>query len=183
MNSPEAQVTRKMLLATDLSPAVTARSTAQFCGRGRRAPSAQLIAAGMLDPAQAEQYAFDQASRSWNKLPIPLSGCAGVYGRPCGSPRAYRAGQREMARETTAKLAGEERVAPALRERLTLVVERWCAESALEWFVEEHELDLTMIGSQGQGCVFDAVIGGTSRRLVDALENNLPTVFYSGTGE
>jgi nucleotide-binding universal stress UspA family protein len=78
-----------------------------------------------------------------------------------------------LEREVTAKVLGDERIDPALRKRITVVIEHGAPEALLDEFVEHQQLDLTVIGSNGRGAVFDALIGSTAKRLVETLEGDL----------
>lgn len=78
-----------------------------------------------------------------------------------------------MEREVVARVLGDERLDPSLRERITVVIEHGGLEVLLDNFIEAQHMDLTVIGSYGRGAVFDAVIGSTAKQLVEALEGDL----------
>jgi nucleotide-binding universal stress UspA family protein len=46
-------------------------------------------------------------------------------------------------------------------------------EALLPDYVEDHRIDLTVVGSNGHGALFDAVIGSTHRKLLDTLEGDM----------
>ncbi len=46
-------------------------------------------------------------------------------------------------------------------------------EALLPEYVEDHGIDLTVVGSNGHGALFDALIGSTHRKLLDALEGDI----------
>lgn len=46
-------------------------------------------------------------------------------------------------------------------------------EALLPDFVEDQRIDLTVVGSNGHGALFDALIGSTHRKLLDALEGDM----------
>lgn len=79
----------------------------------------------------------------------------------------------EMEDEVRTKVLSDERIDPALRSRITVVIEHGTPEALLEDFVEDQQMDLTVIGSRGRGAVFDALIGSTAKRLVETLEGDL----------
>lgn len=78
-----------------------------------------------------------------------------------------------LAEEAKAKLGSEERIAPALLEKLDVVVERGAPEALIADYVEDHQVDLTVVGSLGRGALFDAFIGSMDKRLLDSLEGDL----------
>ena len=80
---------------------------------------------------------------------------------------------RALAAEAKAKLAADARIAPALRDKLALVVEHGMPEVLIGQYVEDHHVDLTVIGSLGHGVLFDAFIGSMDKRLLDNLEGDL----------
>lgn len=85
-----------------------------------------------------------------------------------------------MEDEVTARVLADERIDPALRERITVVIEHGSPDVLLDDFVEAQQMDLTVIGSHGRGAVFDALIGSTAKRLVEALEGDLLIVRHRG---
>ncbi|MCM8732175.1 universal stress protein [Hephaestia sp. GCM10023244] len=78
-----------------------------------------------------------------------------------------------MEQEVAARVLGDERIDPALRSRVSVEIEHGSPEVLLDDFVEDQHMDLTVIGSHGRGAVFDALIGSTAKRLVEALEGDL----------
>jgi nucleotide-binding universal stress UspA family protein len=46
-------------------------------------------------------------------------------------------------------------------------------EALLPDYVEDHCIDLTVVGSSGHGALFDAFIGSTHRKLLDTLEGDM----------
>lgn len=85
-----------------------------------------------------------------------------------------------MEDEVTAKVLRDERIDPALRERITVVIEHGTPEVLLDEFVETQQMDLTVIGSRGRGAVFDALIGSTAKRLVEMIEGDLLIIRHRG---
>ncbi|WP_278393013.1 universal stress protein [Sphingobium yanoikuyae] len=85
---------------------------------------------------------------------------------------------RSMEKEMTARFRSDERIDPALRQHATVVVEHGSPEAVLGDFVENEDIDLTVIGSHGRGAVFDALIGSTAKRLVETLESDLLVVHH-----
>lgn len=49
-------------------------------------------------------------------------------------------------------------------------------DALLPDFVEDHRIDLTVVGSNGRGALFDALIGSTHRKLLDTLEGDIMIV-------
>src|SRR5690606_25012872 len=80
---------------------------------------------------------------------------------------------RALATEARAKLAADARIVPALRDKLALVVEHGAPEVLIGQYVEDHHVDLTVIGSLGHGALFDAFIGSMDKRLLDNLDGDL----------
>ena len=94
-----------------------------------------------------------------------------------------RSGQRRpMENALSAQLRGDERIDPELRDRISIVVEYGTPEVRLGDYVDQRDIDLTVIGSHGRGAVFDALIGSTAKRLVESLESDLLVVRYAGFG-
>lgn len=89
---------------------------------------------------------------------------------------------RSMENDLSARLPDDDRINPQLRDRVSIVVERGTPEVLLGEYVEEHDIDLTVIGSHGRGAVFDTLIGSTAKRLVEGLESDLLIVRYSEPG-
>ncbi|MCW1432060.1 universal stress protein [Novosphingobium sp. JCM 18896] len=71
------------------------------------------------------------------------------------------------------------RIDPEVKTRATVVIEHGSPDTLLDDYIDQHAIDLTVIGSHGRGAVFDAVIGSTAKRLVDRLEEDLLIVRYS----
>jgi nucleotide-binding universal stress UspA family protein len=80
---------------------------------------------------------------------------------------------RAIEQEITARFLSDPRIAPELKDRTTVVIEHGTPEAVLDDYVEDHGIDLTVIGSKGRGAVFDALVGSTAKRLVEALEGDL----------
>jgi nucleotide-binding universal stress UspA family protein len=78
-----------------------------------------------------------------------------------------------MEDEVRAKVMSDDRIDPAIKRRITVVIEHGHPEALLEDFIEAQQMDLTVIGSHGRGAVFDALIGSTAKRLVETLEGDL----------
>jgi len=56
---------------------------------------------------------------------------------------------------------------------VTTVAKFGSPEALLPEYVEDHRIDLTIVGSNGHGALFDAFIGSTHRRLLDGLEGDI----------
>jgi nucleotide-binding universal stress UspA family protein len=54
-------------------------------------------------------------------------------------------------------------------------------EALLPDYVEDHRIDLTVVGSNGHGALFDALIGSTHRKLLDTLEGDILIVREADT--
>ncbi|MHA4836578.1 universal stress protein [Sphingopyxis sp. MSC1_008] len=54
-------------------------------------------------------------------------------------------------------------------------------EDLLPDYVEDHRIDLTVVGSNGHGALFDALIGSTHRKLLDTLEGDILIVREADT--
>lgn len=87
--------------------------------------------------------------------------------------RDFTSESRAKADEAGAMLRAESRIDAALLERLDVVVERGTPEMLISDHVEDHHGDLTVVGSQGHGILFDAFIGSMDKRLLDTLEGDL----------
>lgn len=61
----------------------------------------------------------------------------------------------------------------SLRKAVKTVAKIGSPEALLPEFVEDHGIDLTVVGSNGHGALFDALIGSTHRKLLDALEGDI----------
>lgn len=46
-------------------------------------------------------------------------------------------------------------------------------QALLSDYVEDHSIDLAVVGSNGHGALFDALIGSTHRKLLDTLEGDM----------
>lgn len=78
-----------------------------------------------------------------------------------------------LAREAKEKLRADGRIDPALLDTLEVVVEHGAPETLIGQYVEDHHVDLTVVGSQGHGALFEALIGSMDRRLLERLEGDL----------
>jgi nucleotide-binding universal stress UspA family protein len=97
--------------------------------------------------------------------------------------REYSKSLRAMEKELGTKFLGDERLNPGLRGRTDVVIEHGTPERLLNDYVEDQNVDLTVIGSHGRGVLFDALIGSTARSLIEGLDGDLLVVHYrSGRG-
>lgn len=87
---------------------------------------------------------------------------------------------RDFTRETYAiecdtrdKFLADDRLDAALRDKLQIVVEHGALETLLAPYVEDKGIDLTIVGSQGRGPLFDALIGSMDKKLLETLEGDL----------
>jgi len=87
-----------------------------------------------------------------------------------------------MENDLSATLSGDGRINPQLRDRISIVVKRGTPEALLGNYVEDHDSDLTVIGSHGRDAVFDTLIGSTAKRLVESLESDLLIVCHAEPG-
>ncbi|WP_169800554.1 universal stress protein [Sphingobium cloacae] len=83
-----------------------------------------------------------------------------------------------MEKELGDKFLADERVDEPLRGRTDLVIAHGSPERLLSDYVEDHDIDLTVIGSHGRGALFDALIGSTAKTLLEMLEGDLLIVHY-----
>lgn len=60
-----------------------------------------------------------------------------------------------------------------------MVADYGAPEALLPDYVEDQRVDLTVVGSHGHGALFDALMGSTAKRLVEALEGDLLIVRHS----
>lgn len=79
-------------------------------------------------------------------------------------------------RESGVPFLNDERLAPELRNRIDIVVERGAPESAIGGYADRHDIDLTVIGSHGRGAIFDVLIGSTAKRLLESVAGDLMIV-------
>ena len=95
---------------------------------------------------------------------------------PYGSYLADQDATREMqalARDAKERLRADGRIDAALLDALEVVVERGAPDTLLGPYVEDHHVDLTVVGSQGHGALFEALIGSMDRRLLERLDGDL----------
>jgi len=83
---------------------------------------------------------------------------------------------RTVKEESGVPFLDDERLNPQLRAQTDIVVERGTPESAIGSYVDNHEIDLTVIGSHGRGTIFDVLIGSTAKRLLESLAGDLMIV-------
>lgn len=60
-----------------------------------------------------------------------------------------------------------------LKQGVKTVARFGSPEALLPDYVEDHCIDLTVVGSNGHGALFDALIGSTHRKLLDTLEGDI----------
>ncbi|WP_422062276.1 universal stress protein [Sphingopyxis sp.] len=60
-----------------------------------------------------------------------------------------------------------------LKQEVKPVARFGSPEALLPEYVEDHGIDLTVVGSNGHGALFDALIGSTHRKLLDTLEGDM----------
>lgn len=87
--------------------------------------------------------------------------------------RRYNQDLRTMERELGAKFLADARLPAGLAARTDVVIEHGTPERLLGDYVENEQVDLTVIGSHGRGALFDALIGSTAKRLIESLEGDL----------
>lgn len=92
--------------------------------------------------------------------------------------RDFTSELRSIEKEMTSKFLSDDRIDPDLKQRASVVIEHGAPEALLGDFVENENIDLAVIGSHGRGAVFDALIGSTAKRLVEALESDLLIVHH-----
>ncbi len=63
-----------------------------------------------------------------------------------------------------------------LKTKVKTVARFGSSEALLPDYVEDHCIDLIVVGSNGHGALFDALIGSTHRKLLDALEGDMMIV-------
>lgn len=80
---------------------------------------------------------------------------------------------RSMEKEISATFLKDDRIDPGLRQRIRVVIEHGAPEALLGDFIDDNDVDLTVIASHGRGAFFDALIGSTAKRLVETLESDL----------
>lgn len=69
----------------------------------------------------------------------------------------------------------------ALDQRVRAIAVFGSPEALLPDYVEDHRIDLTVVGSNGHGALFDALIGSTHRKLLDTLEGDILIVREADT--
>lgn len=106
---------------------------------------------------------------------IPFSGVV--------ADRDFAGELRAMEKEISAKFLDDERINPAIREQAAVVIEHGSPEVVLSDYIEDRDVDLTVIGSSGRGAVFDALIGSNAKRMVETLEGDLLIIRYTGKDE
>jgi nucleotide-binding universal stress UspA family protein len=84
--------------------------------------------------------------------------------------------------EITANFLSDERIDAAFIQRAKIVIGHGAPEALLGDFIEHENIDLTVIGSHGHGALFDAIIGSTAKRLVEALESDLLIIHHLEDG-
>ncbi|GGJ49251.1 universal stress protein [Sphingopyxis bauzanensis] len=60
-----------------------------------------------------------------------------------------------------------------LKQAVKTVARFGSPEALLPDYVEDHCIDLTVVGSNGHGALFDALVGSTHRKLLDTLEGDM----------
>lgn len=60
-----------------------------------------------------------------------------------------------------------------LKQAVKTVARFGSPQALLPDYVEDHCIDLTVVGSNGHGALFDALIGSTHRKLLDTLEGDI----------
>jgi nucleotide-binding universal stress UspA family protein len=90
---------------------------------------------------------------------------------------------RSLEKDIVTKFLNDERIDAALKDRLAVVIEHGTPDTLLGAFIDERDVDLTVIGSHGRGAVFDALIGSTAKRLVETLEGDLLIVRHVEAGQ
>lgn len=81
-----------------------------------------------------------------------------------------------MERATIEAFLGEASLEEGVRERVHTTIEHGPPEAMLRSYVVEQDADLTVIGALGRGFMFHVLIGGTARRIVDAVPSDILVV-------
>ncbi|SEQ98937.1 universal stress protein [Sphingobium sp. YR768] len=92
--------------------------------------------------------------------------------------QSFKRDLRAMEKELQTRFLGDDRVEARLRQRLDVVIEHGSPERQLSDYVEDQQMDLTVIGSHGRGALFDALIGSTAKALIEKLEGDLLIIRY-----
>ena len=66
------------------------------------------------------------------------------------------------------KSRSDDRLDARLRGKVSVVADYGAPEALLPDYVEDQRVDLTVVGSHGHGALFDALMGSTAKRLVEA---------------
>ena len=70
----------------------------------------------------------------------------------------------------------ESNLAPDVRSRVHTTIEHGPPETMLGAYIVEQGADLTVIGAFGRGLMFHVLVGGTARRIVDAVPSDVLVV-------
>ena len=81
-----------------------------------------------------------------------------------------------MERATIEAFIDDPRLRPEVRERIHTTIEHGPPAAMLSAYVTERGADLTVIGALGRGVLFHVLVGGTARRIVDAVPSDVLVV-------
>jgi nucleotide-binding universal stress UspA family protein len=81
-----------------------------------------------------------------------------------------------MEEATIKGFVDEADLSPEVRNRISTAIEHGPPGAMMSAYVTERDADLTVIGALGRGLLFHVLIGGTARRIVDAVPNDILVV-------
>jgi nucleotide-binding universal stress UspA family protein len=94
----------------------------------------------------------------------------------------YRKILGNMEKDLGTKFMSDPRVSDALRGRTSIIIDHGSIARLLGEYVEDQNVDLTVIGSHGRSALFDTFIGSTAKTLVENLNGDLLIVRYRPAG-
>jgi nucleotide-binding universal stress UspA family protein len=103
---------------------------------------------------------------------VPSGGLAGATGQTDFM---------EMEGDRRAEFLEDVPIDKAVLDAIPLLIARGTAEQVIVDYAEGHEVDLTVIGSHGHGAMFDALIGSTTKRILERSAGDLLIVIDPAT--
>jgi nucleotide-binding universal stress UspA family protein len=172
----------RMFLGTNVDRIIRKSSIPVLIVRNRAfEPYRHMVVA--TDFSSSSQTALETAIRFFPEAALSLFH---AYDVPFASYLGHGEVERqfsEFGREAADKFLAEAGVAPEAAARVDRMIEHGVAEALLRDFAETSRRHLTVVGTHGGGRIYEALIGSTARKIIDAVPGDVLLVPPSGRSE
>lgn len=150
----------------------------------RRAPAPLLVVRGRgqtpyravtvaTDFSRSSRHAFEAAARLFPHLPITLFHAYDIPFAGYLENQAVVGEFAQMGEEACGKFIAEADLPEGRAGEVRRVIERGAPDSLLVDYARKHDVGLTVVGSHGGGAIYNALIGSTAARIIDAMPGDV----------